>query len=47
MDPDIELYDGTPVHHESYRRGYINGYEDALAAAKAQLDELIKSSGSN
>ena len=25
--PDDELYDGTPVHTESYRRGFHNGYQ--------------------
>lgn len=25
--PDTELYDGTPVHAESYQRGFREGYQ--------------------
>jgi hypothetical protein len=37
---DTELYDGSPIHTESYRRGYKNGYDDAMALAKAHADML-------
>lgn len=38
--PDQELYDGSPVHQDSYRRGYRNGYDDGLKAVPAAVSAL-------
>ena len=40
--PDAELYDGSPVHQESYRRGYRNGHEDALAVTPTANTEALR-----